>query len=232
MQADLGRAAQGAIVAAGVAHIRSVIRVGVMAKLHLEQPLDIAMRSQRHPEEREDNGQNQTPDGQREMWIATTAFPFKQILGVPSTPAGPDRSLCPRFQYHPPSVGGFLTYEGPPSDRFQGFDGRHEIRARSRTKDGHEALASTGKDPLERTTEISAKTDTEGASDFTGPVVHGKPSDRFSSRTRSRGPGRHRGTFRRGRMTGKHRLTRRRETIVFHAHEHEHRQGQHPRATH
>ena len=87
MQADLGRPAQGAIVAAGVAHIRSVIRVGVMAKLHLEQPLDLAMRGQRHPEEREDNGQNQTPDGQRAVWIATTAFPFKQILGVPSAPA-------------------------------------------------------------------------------------------------------------------------------------------------
>ena len=108
MQADLGRLAQGAIVAAGVAHIRSVIRVGVMAKLHLEQPLDIAMRGQRHPEEREDNRQNQTPDGQREMWIATTAFPFKQILGVPSTPAGPDRSLCRRFQYHP--IGWWISY--------------------------------------------------------------------------------------------------------------------------
>ena len=87
MQADLGRLTQGAIVAAGVAHIRSVIRVGVMAKLHLEQPLDLAMRGQRHPEEREDNGQNQTPDLQLLVWITTTAFPFKQILGVPSAPA-------------------------------------------------------------------------------------------------------------------------------------------------
>jgi hypothetical protein len=87
MQADHGRLAQGAIVAAGVAPIRSVIRVGVMAKLHLEQPLDIAMRGQRRPEEREDNGQNQTPDGHRAVWIAITAFPFKQILGAPSAPA-------------------------------------------------------------------------------------------------------------------------------------------------
>ena len=65
MQSDLGPLAQGAIVAAGVAHIRSVIRVGVMAKLHLEQPLHLAMRGQRHPKEREDNRQNQTPDGHR-----------------------------------------------------------------------------------------------------------------------------------------------------------------------
>jgi hypothetical protein len=63
-------------------------------------------------------------------------------------------------------------------------------------------------------------------------VVHCEPVGRFSSRTRSRGPGRHRGKFRRGRMAGKRRLTRRRETIVFHAYEHEHRHGQHPRAPH
>jgi len=60
------------------------------------------------------------------------------------------------------------------------FDGRHDIRVRSRTKDGHEAVASTGKDPLERTAEITAKADTGGAPDFTGPVVHGEPGGRFS----------------------------------------------------
>ena len=112
MQADLGRPAQGAIVAAGVAHIRSVIRVGVMAKLHLEQPLDIAMRGQRHPEEREDNGQNQTPDGQREMWIATTAFPFKQILGFPSAPARSGSTSVSKVPVPPHRLVDFLRTKG------------------------------------------------------------------------------------------------------------------------
>ena len=42
-----------------------------MAELHIEQLLDFAMRRQRHPEEREHNGQNKTPDFQLSFTLAT-----------------------------------------------------------------------------------------------------------------------------------------------------------------
>jgi len=81
LRTDLGRLAEGAIVATGVLRIRCVVRVGVMAELHVDQPLDLAMRRQRHPEECEHDGQEPTPSDQRGAGIAAEAVGFKQIFG-------------------------------------------------------------------------------------------------------------------------------------------------------
>ncbi len=81
LRTDLGRLAQGAVVAAGVVRIRCVVRVGVMAELHVDQPLDLAMRRQRHPEECEHDGQEPTPSDQRGADITAEAVGIKQILG-------------------------------------------------------------------------------------------------------------------------------------------------------
>ena len=72
-----------------------------------------------------------------------------------------------------------LVCEGLPAHRFEGCDGRRNIRVELQTKDGHEAGSPAGKDSLAWTTEIAMKTDAEDALDFAGPAVHGKRGERF-----------------------------------------------------
>lgn len=72
-----------------------------------------------------------------------------------------------------------LVCEGLPADRFEGFDGRRDIRVELQTKDGHESGTPEGDDSLAWTTEITVKTGPDGALDFAGPAVHGKRGERF-----------------------------------------------------
>jgi len=72
-----------------------------------------------------------------------------------------------------------LVCEGLPAHRFEGCDGRHDIRVELQTKDGHEAGTPAGKDALAWMTEITVKTGLDGAPDFAGPAVHGKRGERF-----------------------------------------------------
>ncbi len=72
-----------------------------------------------------------------------------------------------------------LICEGWPSDRFEGFDGRSDIRATLQTKDSHEVGASAEQNSVKWTTEITTKTAADGALDFAGPAVHGKRGERF-----------------------------------------------------
>ena len=72
-----------------------------------------------------------------------------------------------------------LVCEGLPPDRFEGCDGRTDIRADLQTKDGHKAGSSAGKNSVKWTTEIIAKNGADGSLDFAGPAVHGKRGERF-----------------------------------------------------
>ena len=72
-----------------------------------------------------------------------------------------------------------LVCEGLPADRFEGFDGRRDIRVELQTKDGHEAGLPAGKDALAWTTLVTVKTGADGQPDFAGPAVHGKKGERF-----------------------------------------------------
>jgi hypothetical protein len=72
-----------------------------------------------------------------------------------------------------------LVCEGLPANRFDGFDGRRNIRVELQTKDGHEAGTPAGRDALAWTTEITVKPGPDGAPDFAGPAVHGKRGERF-----------------------------------------------------
>ena len=72
-----------------------------------------------------------------------------------------------------------LVCEGLPAHRFEGCDGRRDIRVELQTKDGHEAGTPAGRDALAWTTEITVKSDADGAPDFAGPAVHGKRGERF-----------------------------------------------------
>ena len=72
-----------------------------------------------------------------------------------------------------------LVCEGLPANRFDGFDGRRNIRVELQTKDGHEAGTPAGRDALAWTTEITVTPGPGGAPDFAGPAVHGKRGERF-----------------------------------------------------
>jgi len=72
-----------------------------------------------------------------------------------------------------------LVCEGWQADRFEGFDGRRDIRVELQTKDGHEAGLPAGKDALAWTTLVTVKTGADGHPDFAGPAVHGKKGERF-----------------------------------------------------
>ena len=72
-----------------------------------------------------------------------------------------------------------LACEGVPVHRFEGCDGRREIRVELQTKEGHEAGTPDGKSSFRWTTEIIAKTGADGSLDFAGPAVHGKRGERF-----------------------------------------------------
>ena len=72
-----------------------------------------------------------------------------------------------------------LACEGVPVHRFEGCDGRREIRVELQTKEGHEAGTPAGKGSFKWTTEITAKTGADGSLDFAGPAVHGKRGERF-----------------------------------------------------
>ena len=79
----------------------------------------------------------------------------------------------------PPTVGVQLVCESLPPNRFDGCDGRTDIRATLQTKDGHETGTSAANNSLKWTTEIIAKTAADGSLDFSGPAVHGKRGERF-----------------------------------------------------
>jgi len=72
-----------------------------------------------------------------------------------------------------------VVCEGIPSDRFEGFDGRHDIRVALQTKDGHVAGAPAGPYALAWTTKVAVKEGPDGAPDFAGPAVQGKRGERF-----------------------------------------------------
>jgi hypothetical protein len=78
-----------------------------------------------------------------------------------------------------PTLAVRLVCDGLPADRFEGFDGRSDIRVELQTKDGHEAGSPAGKDALAWTTEITVKSGADGQPDFAGPAVHGKKGERF-----------------------------------------------------
>ena len=72
-----------------------------------------------------------------------------------------------------------IVCEGLPAHRFEGCDGRGNIRVEMQTKDGHETGTSAANNSLKWTTEIIAKTAADGSLDFSGPAVHGKRGERF-----------------------------------------------------
>ena len=90
-----------------------------------------------------------------------------------------------------------LVCEGLPADRFEGCDGRRDIRVELQTKDGHEAGTAVGKDALAWTTEIAVKSGSDGTPDFAGPAVHGKRGERFFYLSWSSACAGHREMFRR-----------------------------------
>ena len=90
-----------------------------------------------------------------------------------------------------------LVCEGLPAHRFEGCDGRRDIRVELQTKDGHEAGTPAGRDALAWTTEITVKTGPDGAPDFAGPAVHGKRGERFFYLSWSSEKAVHRERFRR-----------------------------------
>ena len=90
-----------------------------------------------------------------------------------------------------------LVCEGIPTLRFEGFEGRHDIRVELQTKDGHEASTPADKNALAWTTEITVKAGPDGAPDFAGPAVHGKRGERFFYLSWSSELGLHRDRFRR-----------------------------------
>lgn len=72
-----------------------------------------------------------------------------------------------------------VVCEGIPPDRFEGCEGRHDIRVALQTKDGHVAGTPAGPAALAWTTEVAVKAGPDGAPDFAGPAVHGKRGERF-----------------------------------------------------
>ena len=72
-----------------------------------------------------------------------------------------------------------VVCEGIPPDRFEGCEGRHDIRVALQTKDGHVAGTPADPDALAWTTEVAVKAGPDGAPDFAGPAVHGKRGERF-----------------------------------------------------
>ena len=72
-----------------------------------------------------------------------------------------------------------LVCEGLPLHRFEGCDGRRDIRVELQTKDGYESGLPAGRDALAWMTEITLKSGPDGALDFAGPAVHGKRGERF-----------------------------------------------------
>ena len=72
-----------------------------------------------------------------------------------------------------------IVCEGIPAHRFEGCDGRHDIRVALQTKDGHIAGIPAGPDALAWMTEVALKAGPDGAPDFAGPAVHGKRGERF-----------------------------------------------------
>lgn len=90
-----------------------------------------------------------------------------------------------------------VVCEGISSDRFEGFDGRNDIRVALQTKDGHVAGTPAGPDALGWTTEVSVKTGPDGAPDFAGPAVQGKRGERFFYLSWSSERSGHREMFRR-----------------------------------
>ena len=90
-----------------------------------------------------------------------------------------------------------LICEGLPLNRFQGFDGRGDVRVELQTQDGHEPGQPLGKDALCWLTEIIVKPDADGQPDFSGKAVHGKRGERFFYLSWSGERGSHREMFRR-----------------------------------
>ncbi len=90
-----------------------------------------------------------------------------------------------------------LICEALPPDRFEGFDGRHDVRAYLQTKDGHEPGQPSGKTALHWLTEITVKSDAKGNPDFSGTTVQGKRAERFFYLSWSSELGSQRAMFRR-----------------------------------
>ena len=90
-----------------------------------------------------------------------------------------------------------LICEGLPLNRFQGFDGRRDVRVELQTKDGHEPGQPSGKDALCWLTEITIKPDAGEHPDFSGQAVHGKRGERFFYLSWSSEKSGHREMFRR-----------------------------------
>ena len=72
-----------------------------------------------------------------------------------------------------------IVCEQLPAHRFEGCDGRRDIRVELQTKTGHEPGEPAGQNALSFVTEITVKSAEDGRQDFSGEAVHGKRGERF-----------------------------------------------------
>ena len=72
-----------------------------------------------------------------------------------------------------------IVCEGFPAHRFEGCDGRRNIRVDLQTKTGFEPGESDGCDAVSFLTEITVKPGADGDQDFSGTAVNGKRGERF-----------------------------------------------------
>ena len=72
-----------------------------------------------------------------------------------------------------------IVCEGFPAHRFEGCDGRRNIRVELQTKTGFDPGEPDGCDAVSFMAEITVKSGADGGQDFSGPAVHGKRGERF-----------------------------------------------------
>ena len=72
-----------------------------------------------------------------------------------------------------------IVCEGYPVHRFEGCDGRRNIRVDMQTKTGFEPGEPVSSDAVSFVTEITIKPGVDGEQDFSGTAVHGKRGERF-----------------------------------------------------
>lgn len=72
-----------------------------------------------------------------------------------------------------------IVCEGFPPHRFEGCDGRRDIRVDLQTKSGFETGTFSGASTVSFDTEVVVKSVPDGGWDFSGDSVHGKRGERF-----------------------------------------------------
>jgi len=72
-----------------------------------------------------------------------------------------------------------IVCEGFPAHRFEGCDGRRNIRVELQTKTGFEPGESDGRDAVSFVTEVTVKPGADGGQDFSGTAVHGRRGEWF-----------------------------------------------------